>query len=37
MSQSDFSIKVKGQTSRGRGMDKRTGIGKDTTGTQTGL
>ena len=37
LSQSDFSVKVKSQTSRGREMEKRTGIDKDTTGLQTGL
>ena len=37
LSQSDFSVKVKGQTSRDREMDKRTGIGKETSGTQIGL
>ena len=37
LSQSDFSVKVKGQTSRDREMDKRTGIGKETSGRQIGL
>lgn len=27
--QSDFSIKVKGQTKRGRQVDKRTGTGRE--------
>ena len=35
--QTDFSVKVKGQTSRGREMDKRTDVGKETTGKQNGL
>ena len=30
-SQSDFSVKVKGQTSTVRQMEKRTGTGKETT------
>ena len=37
LSQSDFSVKVKDQTRRGRQMDKRTCIGKEIIGTQIGL
>ena len=37
MSQSDFTVKVKDRTSRGRQMGKRTGIGKEIIVTQIGL